>query len=525
MDVSQTKNADTTPFAWDPTYKGEQKEDFARLLNEHEEEAAPVRETRSEARDDDYREDDNIQADSSDDIDREEPAENPEEAIRSDINDQAAVPVAVVPKNGTTQATNQTTTSADDTGTTQQIQTASAKDVAKDIKAGTAETTAAQAGVKADNTTNTEAPSKTAAAPTDTKQAVKATEQPSAATQQAAQAAVATTTKPVSASKETAVTGKSETTGTSQTQVAQNTSSSASQVSVETNKQSTQPGAIETLRAEELAKLSEKDALTTKIGEMLNMSKGKISVPKTASGNGSTNNGSLLSTQTVASANAMSSQATTGTATAIDTVTQAAQQAETPISMQQQGNMPAPVVAAGSTDPSVAGNSSIQGAAIPGVEASSSSSNSQAANSAKAAAQAGTPAEQVSKQITSAVREGADKIKIQLNPAELGRVDIKLEIGQDGRLLAVIAADNQDSLDLLQQDSKTLEKALQDAGFETSDDSLSFSLNQQDQQETMASTSSDASRGVAAEEANETEAVEPGLINARSAEGGLDIAV
>ncbi|OUR75762.1 hypothetical protein A9Q83_16675, partial [Alphaproteobacteria bacterium 46_93_T64] len=59
------------------------------------------------------------------------------------------------------------------------------------------------------------------------------------------------------------------------------------------------------------------------------------------------------------------------------------------------------------------------------------------------------------------------------------RIDIKLELGNDGRVIAVISADNQDSLDLLKQDSKQLEQALKDAGFETGSDSLSFSLNQE----------------------------------------------
>ncbi|MHA1597317.1 MAG: flagellar hook-length control protein FliK [Alphaproteobacteria bacterium] len=87
--------------------------------------------------------------------------------------------------------------------------------------------------------------------------------------------------------------------------------------------------------------------------------------------------------------------------------------------------------------------------------------------------------DQVTVQITKAVNAGADKISIQLRPADLGRVDIKMEVGADGRVLAVVTADNKATLDLLKQDSKGLEQALQDAGLQTDSDSLSFQMREQ----------------------------------------------
>ncbi|MDH5490266.1 MAG: flagellar hook-length control protein FliK, partial [Rhodospirillaceae bacterium] len=84
--------------------------------------------------------------------------------------------------------------------------------------------------------------------------------------------------------------------------------------------------------------------------------------------------------------------------------------------------------------------------------------------------------EQVSVQITKAINAGADKINIHLRPASLGRVDVQIEMGTDGRVIAVVTADNKDTLDLLQRDQRALERALQDAGLKTDSGSLSFNL-------------------------------------------------
>ena len=77
--------------------------------------------------------------------------------------------------------------------------------------------------------------------------------------------------------------------------------------------------------------------------------------------------------------------------------------------------------------------------------------------------------------IAAQVRDGMDMIRIQLEPADLGRVDVRLHM-QDGAVTAVVTADNQDTLDLLQRDSRSLQQALQDAGLKTDSNGLSFSL-------------------------------------------------
>ncbi|SIS39499.1 flagellar hook-length control protein FliK [Insolitispirillum peregrinum] len=83
--------------------------------------------------------------------------------------------------------------------------------------------------------------------------------------------------------------------------------------------------------------------------------------------------------------------------------------------------------------------------------------------------------EQVKVKITQQAAQGLDNIRIQLNPAELGRVDVKLSV-RDGRVTAHVTADSQSTLDALKADATGLVKSLGDAGLQADSNSLSFSL-------------------------------------------------
>jgi flagellar hook-length control protein FliK len=83
---------------------------------------------------------------------------------------------------------------------------------------------------------------------------------------------------------------------------------------------------------------------------------------------------------------------------------------------------------------------------------------------------------QVAVQIKKAIGQGADQIRIQLKPAELGAVEVKLAVTEDGRAMAVVSVERPETLDLLQRDANGLRQALQDAGLSTDSNSLSFNL-------------------------------------------------
>ena len=83
---------------------------------------------------------------------------------------------------------------------------------------------------------------------------------------------------------------------------------------------------------------------------------------------------------------------------------------------------------------------------------------------------------QVAVQFKTPIGLGNDQIRIQLKPAELGRVDVRLEVTDGGRAVAIVSAERPETLDLLQRDAAGLRQALQDAGLSTDSNSLSFNL-------------------------------------------------
>lgn len=87
--------------------------------------------------------------------------------------------------------------------------------------------------------------------------------------------------------------------------------------------------------------------------------------------------------------------------------------------------------------------------------------------------------EQISVRIRQAVDEGVDQITMKLNPPELGKIQIKMEIASDGRAQVVVTADNRDTFEMLQRDARGLERVLNEAGVKTDSGSLQFDLREQ----------------------------------------------
>lgn len=95
---------------------------------------------------------------------------------------------------------------------------------------------------------------------------------------------------------------------------------------------------------------------------------------------------------------------------------------------------------------------------------------------AQSAAHAHPATNLVAATIKSAVASGESKaITIQLNPSELGRVEVKMEFGSDKTLKAVITAEKPETFMMMQRDAHVLERALQEAGLDTQG-GLSFEL-------------------------------------------------
>lgn len=84
--------------------------------------------------------------------------------------------------------------------------------------------------------------------------------------------------------------------------------------------------------------------------------------------------------------------------------------------------------------------------------------------------------EQVKVNITKSAVKGIDKIDITLKPEDLGHIEVKMQIGKDGKLQAHIISTRPETMEVLQKEMQSLEKAFNDAGFQTDEGSLSFSF-------------------------------------------------
>jgi flagellar hook-length control protein FliK len=82
----------------------------------------------------------------------------------------------------------------------------------------------------------------------------------------------------------------------------------------------------------------------------------------------------------------------------------------------------------------------------------------------------------------------AQRFEVRLDPAELGRVDVRIEIGADKKVHAVLAAHDSAALSDLMRGQRALERALADAGIDLKDGGVKFEL------------ANDSNRGLAGQE-------------------------
>jgi len=77
---------------------------------------------------------------------------------------------------------------------------------------------------------------------------------------------------------------------------------------------------------------------------------------------------------------------------------------------------------------------------------------------------------------------GINHFEIRLDPVELGRIEVRLEIDPQGSVKAHLSVDRVETLALLQRDAKTLERAFDQAGLKLSDGNIDLSLRDQQAQ-------------------------------------------
>jgi chemotaxis protein MotD len=82
-------------------------------------------------------------------------------------------------------------------------------------------------------------------------------------------------------------------------------------------------------------------------------------------------------------------------------------------------------------------------------------------------------------EIAARAQTGRNRFEIRLDPPELGRIHVHLDVDNSGHVTSHLVVDRVETLDALRRDAADLERALQQAGLKTSDSGLQFSLRDQ----------------------------------------------
>jgi len=101
------------------------------------------------------------------------------------------------------------------------------------------------------------------------------------------------------------------------------------------------------------------------------------------------------------------------------------------------------------------------------------------ATAAAAAVNAAVPIAGLPVAIAARAFDGATQFDIRLDPPELGRIAVRLDVDRDGQVTSHVTVDRADTLQLLQSQQPQLERALEQAGLKTADNGLQFTLRDQ----------------------------------------------
>jgi flagellar hook-length control protein FliK len=95
------------------------------------------------------------------------------------------------------------------------------------------------------------------------------------------------------------------------------------------------------------------------------------------------------------------------------------------------------------------------------------------------ASNAPVPLSGLAVEIAASVRSGKSHFEIRLDPADLGRIDVRIDVDRNGQVTSHLTVERPETLSMLRQDAPQLQQALDDAGFKTGSGGLQFSLGDQ----------------------------------------------
>jgi flagellar hook-length control protein FliK len=131
-------------------------------------------------------------------------------------------------------------------------------------------------------------------------------------------------------------------------------------------------------------------------------------------------------------------------------------------------------------------------------------------------------------EIAASAQSGKTRFEVRLDPADLGRIDVRIDVNRSGQVTSHLIVEKPETLSMLKQDAPQLQQALNNAGLKTDNGGLQFSLRDQSSsgQNNGNQTSSNAQRLIVNDETNMPAAV-AGQSYGRmlGSSGGIDIRV
>jgi flagellar hook-length control protein FliK len=84
-------------------------------------------------------------------------------------------------------------------------------------------------------------------------------------------------------------------------------------------------------------------------------------------------------------------------------------------------------------------------------------------------------------EIAATAQSGKTHFEVRLDPADLGRIDVRIDVDRNGQVTSHLTVEKPETLSMLRQDAPQLQQALNDAGLKTGSGGLQFSLRDQSQ--------------------------------------------
>jgi flagellar hook-length control protein FliK len=157
--------------------------------------------------------------------------------------------------------------------------------------------------------------------------------------------------------------------------------------------------------------------------------------------------------------------------------------ARTPGQSSQSSSAPSPhgkSILATAQTPAPAVDASAQAAAALPQQVSSVASTTQAGPvSVTQATGAHVPVSGLAVEIAASVQSGKTRFEVRLDPADLGRIDVRIDVDRNGQVTSHLTVEKPETLSMLRQDAPQLQQALNDAGLKSSGSGLQFSLRDQ----------------------------------------------